>query len=90
MISDKADSSSLETSNIAKEQMQKTGGKRPSSGKAPSKRKRSRQMESPAKPDVDTPRAQGSSGAVSAMVLEGFANIKTEPNGKGEKVLILE
>ena len=83
-------SSLLEAANIAKEQVQKTLGKRPATDGAQSvaKRTRSSGTESPEKGAGDTPRHSLRSGrAVSTRFLEGIASLKpkTASKGKDEK-----
>ena len=96
MISDAADSDSqnkfsslLEAANIAKEQIQKTLGKRPSSDGTQSVAKRTRRSgptESPAKAGGDTPRSLRSGRAVSSKFLEGVASLKRKTmKGKDDK-----
>ena len=94
LISDELDSSLLEAANIAREQVKKTPGKRPSSGNIPSITKRSRQseeMESLAIAEASTTRSPRSGRAVSNHFLEGVAKIKTEPmNGKDDNLHIFQ
>ena len=89
LLSDEDDSqnkfsSLLEAANIAKEQVQKTLGKRPSTGDTSSVAKRTRlsgPTESPTKAGGDTPRSLRSGRAVSSKFLEGVASLKKKTKG---------